>query len=337
MKIPRYYRPIALYSLMLVLLAALPGFKNMPAEFNIPAPIESPNFALYHNFAISGIYSAQDQWAPPFTNICREISRLLPKNHQWLSLSDSERSRLLSQTLVNSGFRPEEMFFFFADSTSFALLINGSFNLAQIEQMIPGCEYIDDNNLLIKNLTEGKTPLQLQVRAEQILLCPLADAPIIIDRLQNRQNSLPQKFLAFTSMMKGRPALAAEIDFASFAASLASSGIELPTDLKTIQHLRLIADNQLTKMQLFLPEARARHKLSELLKPDFFNSLIGSDNSFKINDNGKSVFVETDASSELEQAISQKFAGLLMHFVIKHGADHLADYLNEPEMVLKNE
>ncbi|MEW6711224.1 MAG: hypothetical protein AB1403_15460 [Candidatus Riflebacteria bacterium] len=337
MKISRYYRPIALYSLMLVMLAALPGFKNMPAEFNIPAPIESPNFALYHNFAISGIYSAQDHSAPPFTNVCREISRFLPENHQWLSLSDSERSQLLSQTLINSGFRPEEMFFFFADSTNFALLINGNFNLAQIEQMIPGCESIDDNNLLIKNLNEGKTPLQLQVRTEQILLCPLANSPTIIDRLQNRQNNLPQKFSAFTSMMKGRPALATEIDFASFAASLASSGIELPSDLKTMQHLRLIADNQLTKMQLFLPEAQARQKLAELLKPDFFNSLISSDSSFKINENGKSVFVETDASSELEQVISQKFAGLLMHFVIKHRADYLSDYLKEPEMALKNE
>ncbi|MFZ5949538.1 MAG: hypothetical protein ACOYXC_02440, partial [Candidatus Rifleibacteriota bacterium] len=289
------------------------------------------------NFAISGIYSAQDHSEPPFTNICQEISRLLPENHQWQRLSDSEKSQLLSQTLISSGFRPEEMFFFFANPADFALLINGNFNLAQIELMIPGCESIDDNNLLIKNLTEGKTPLQLQVRTEQILLCPLESSPAIIDRLQNRQNNLPQKFSAFTSMMKGRPAVAAEIDFSSFATSLASSGIELPIDLKTMQHLRLIADNQLTKMQLFLPEAEARQKLAELLKPDFFNALITSGSSFKVKENGKSIFVETDASSELEQAISQKFAGLLMHFVIKHRADQFSDYLKEPEMALKNE
>lgn len=318
MKIVKLNQPALAGFALLLLLALLPGFTAQKSHPHHPVPFDNPTLALYHNFAISGVYDFDENSEIALASLSAEISRLMPATSAWENTDPQTRLNLLKQRFGEGCLRPEEMFFFFRDSTAFALIINGSFILEDIAGLLPGSDFNPESGLLKKSFNFGTSKLCLEIDANKILFYPESAASEIFARLGRAENQIDKKFKAFISMLKGKPALAAEIDFCAFSQAIASSSLRIPPELCQIKHLRLIADSQLAKMQLYIPEDSNRGRLSEKIDLKKFSQLLTTQPELKIFEKGASIFIETQADAALEKSVSQKFAAVLLHFLIKN-------------------
>lgn len=333
MKIVKLNQPALAGFALLLLLALLPGFTAQKNQLSPPVPFDNPTLALYHNFAISGVYDFDENSEIALASLSAEISLLMPATSAWEKTEPQARIKFLQQCFGEGSLKPEEMFFFFRDSAAFALIINGSFILKDIAGLLPGSGFNPESGRLRKSFNFGTSKLCLEIDANQILFYPESAATEIFTRLGKTESRIDKKFKAFISMLKGKPALAAEIDFSAFSQAIASSSLRIPPELDQIKHLRLIADSQLAKMQLYVPENSIRGRLSEQIDLKKFSQLLTSQPELKISEKGASIFIETQADAALEKSVSQKFAAVLLHFLIKNSFKSVSAENNEQQRI----
>lgn len=315
MKLIRLERPTLIGLLFLLLLAFLPGFTPQPEKQPFPAPLDSPALALYHNFAISGIYDFDQEAETSLASLSAEIKSFLPNNHEIATTSLSE---LLGSRFFRGCLRPQELYFYLRDGRTFALVIEGNFSPQELAQFLPASHFNSETGRLVKTMVLADTTLHLSIGPDRIMLYPESVTGEVESRLNEDPVALDSKFVAFSGMLKGRPALATEIDFSRLRQ--ASSSLRLPVELGQIRHLRLIADDQLTKLQLFIPEDEKRRQVKSELNLATFSQLIPGSPELKLSESGNSLFIDTVADPDLEKSISRRFAAILLHFLIKNSS-----------------
>jgi hypothetical protein len=311
-------KPYLVGILMLFILAMLPGYSPEPDEQFCPAPFEKPAFALYHNFSSSGIYDPTPESDQALASLTFEIDAFMPLDHSWMSTTRQCRIDYLKNFLVGDEFRPAELFFYFENPEKFALMIFGTYNPQKLAQILSADKSNNENHDFVRLFSFAGRRFHLGFSAEQIILMPEGSVEEALNRLKNPDATLNKKFSAFLSMLKGKPALAAEIDFQTLSSSIASLSGRLPKNFTLLQHLRLIADDQLAKIQLYVPETENRNELTQKIDLSPLEKWLGAPGSVQLRESGKSLFIETEAGKGLEKTVSHKFAAMLMHFFLKH-------------------
>lgn len=302
---------------MLVLLAMLPGYSPESEGQSFPAPFEEPVLAVYHNFSSSGIYDPDPHGDRALASLTQELEAFMPLNHAWLSTTRQYRIDFLKKHLIDDEFRPAELFFFFKNPEKFALILCGTFNPDKLAQVLSATNSPDNNSAYARSFSLSGISFYLELSNDKIILMPESSSQEGLERLKSPDATLSKKFSAFASMLKGKPALAAEIDFQALNSSIASFGSKLPRNFALLQHLRLIADDQLAKIQLFVPEAEKKLKLSQNIDLSQLERIVGSPGSLQMKESGKSLFIEAEAGKALEESISHKFSAMLIHFFLK--------------------
>ena len=338
MKIDNPFKPAIFALCCLLLLTLLPGYTPGREFAKFPAPILNTSLALYHNFVVSGIYDPDQKSELAIASISNEISRIVALDRRISSEAKPDYGLELKEFMLNGGVKLDEVYFFFGSPRNFALLLCGHFSLEFFAGLFPRAEANDDSIKLRFGDQKSNTEFMMRVRSGQILFCPEPIFDEVNKRLENDENQLDQKFSAFSNMLKGRPALALEVDFASFIENLASTSVRIPESLQRLEHVRLIADNQLAKLQLSVPDEQSRAQIFEQISKnlDTISDRIGLSGSLNIRQNGRSIFIEADAGQEVERQLSQKFSALLMQFFLKKSfnqqiaaANNLRAFANE--------
>lgn len=317
MKTRKDYHRLPALAFMVMLLCALSGFKTPSGEAPLPAPVEEPCLLLYHNFRITGIYDGGDAAAQAINRLSNEMASFIPAT----KIEKAALEEMLVNVANAGDYKPEELFFYFRNPGEFALIIRGEFNLQAIKSRFAGEVETERAESLLSRFKFGIGPKKKEFFArflpQQILVGPEEMRKELERRLENGTTFLQERFKAFVGMLKGKPALALEIDTENFLGSLAGT-LSKPPEMAPIRHVRLIADDQLAKMQLFIPEDEPRNQLSERLSPiaaeSVRNLIEGAELS--LQQSGRSLFVEAEANSELERLLAQKFAAWAMHFFI---------------------
>lgn len=322
MKIVRFYKPIFASILTLIVLITLPGFKTELPQDNFVAPIENPGILLYHNFSTSGIYEDIEASEAALKEISQEMEMFAVSNGNRL-IEKTAAGNFVREQVIDGSFKPQELFFYYADQQNFAIILQGSFMVEKIAKNFPAGSFrLEDDDFYTTYPGFGKSAnsrIGVHIKSDFILISPIGISSEMLLRVTEGKCYLDQKFTSFRKMVRGKPAIAGEIDIEMLGQSIASTSIRTPQEFQFLRHVRLIADNKLTKIQFSVPDEESRTVFGKNIGANlhFLDSFVGGTASFTSNLKGRSIYVETDARIELEQKISRKFAALIFHFLEK--------------------
>lgn len=301
-------------SLILLLVAALlTGFSSPPAKLKFVAPLKKPSLAMYHNFSLTGIYRNPLAADSAVEQLNKYISEFAQTNTS---------VDLASNIILQESMQPQQLFFYFTNSNEFCLILTGRFSpeLYVASQNEKSQKKSDEYFKHFWSITTNKEiNYKLGMRKDLLMIAPTNKFADFSQALMQNELLLDRHFIAFKKMHNGKPALAAEIDIQALEKVLASTSIRIPEEVKALHHLRLIADDRLIKAQLFVPDNDSRSLIEERLKQNlaWFNNLGNNLASFTLQNKNNSIFLETEATKELEQKFGQKFAAFVLHFFAK--------------------
>lgn len=315
--------PTLMAFLALSLLLLLPGYKKNVDNEQYPAPVAKPIFSVYVNFAASGLYDGGQTTGEAVHKVINSIDKICQLRGSPAAETANVRSTaesLLNDRILGGQFKAYELFFYFRDPQNFAVILNGEFASNKIAELIgEGRVNAKSEGLttILKPSADGKTRLHVEVKNDQMLICPEDIAGNIIDSLNNKTNLLGNELAAFDKMVRNRPALAAEVNLD--AIQKVPGTMAIPQWLKSLKHLRLIAASRMTKMQMFVPENLQREALAKVMVTELpaITSATGDIASLSLSVKGNSIFVEAAAEKDMEKSISSHTAAFLLHFFVR--------------------
>lgn len=317
MSLKRFTRPILTGLIFILMMSLLPGFKGQQTESVFYAPIKQPAAMIYHNLEVSGIYNRDETAKTALAEIKKNINSLL-KNK--IKNQNHNKQSLFLDKFLNQNQHPKELYFYFKNSEKFAFILAGEFDINRLSQQLVKDDAVNGRLLIELFLENSKVKalkkLVLWADSQRLLLCPEAASQELISRLLDKRDYLDSKFKAFKKMLKGKPALAGEVDLELLKQSMASSSIRIPKTLNVLKHLRFIGDARLTKAQLYAPENKQREQLFKEIDNslEVFNNLFNKVATFSIKSKGNSLFLEAEAGIEMERILSRKVSAFILHF-----------------------
>ncbi|MGM0599422.1 MAG: hypothetical protein ACQETH_06350 [Candidatus Rifleibacteriota bacterium] len=317
MNFTRFTRPLLIAASFILIISLLPGFKGQQADTFIHAPLNEPAAMFYHNLAVSGIYNRDETAKEALAEINESIKNFLKQKG---IKKEHNPENLFEKKFLNNNQRPEELYFYFKNRTKFAFILSGEFDVERLKQQM-GRTDTGSSTILIeldlnKDSDNSYNELVLWADAKLIALCPKVSSKEIISRLQNNQDYLHSRFTTFKKMLKGKPALAGEIDLELLKQGMASSTIRMPETLNVLKHLRFIGDARLTKAQLYAPETQKRELLHKEIETglELFNNFFNKVATFSVSSKGNSLFLEAEAGLDAERTLSRKVSAFIIHF-----------------------
>jgi hypothetical protein len=314
--------PVIFATAALAGLLLLPGYNRQSSNESFPAPIEKPIIAVYANLSVSGIYDQSGTAISAVEKIAEAAAAISDSRGQNVSGNESAKAaavRFINDFILAGTFKTYELFFYFRDSQSFALILHGEFAVNKIASLIG----TDKSSLSNESLsTIAKIPLlpdgalHLFCSADKLILCPENSAGNIIDNINSSVNLLGSEHDAFNRMVKVRPALAAELKLESLQKNYPT--MQSDRILSPVRHVRAVIAGRMTKLQLFVPDSSCRENYARIIGDRFSSaqSFPGNLASFSCEINGGSVFLETAGSKELERQLCQYNLGFLLHFFL---------------------
>ncbi len=303
-------------------LLLLPGYQNVKNQNSFPAPIEKPALVLYANISSSGIYDQAFDSGNTASTIAETAARICSfrsSDQKTQNLSRQSAENLLNNKILTGFFKAYEIFFFFHDVKSFAVILNGEFSVKKIAESMVNPEFsLNDKSFSVEiNAPLPLGSIFLYCSADRVILGPLEKSQELIEKTYNNTNLLTEEFQVFSRMVRARPALAAEVSIQSLEKNLENFSINHIVD--GLKHLRFIAAGQMTKIQMFVPDSTRREALFEVIEKYLAqeDSILKELGRFNIEANGNSLFVETPASQELEKQISKISTAFLLHFFVR--------------------
>lgn len=299
----------------------LSGF-NQPRPEYFPAPLPDPLLCFYSNLSASGLYNNNETASAAAQEIISYIESLCLTRGADKTEADSiraEASRFLHDRILSGQCKVYELYLYFSDPQSFAIILNGEFDWKRlsgsigVDRIIPGSESISAR---LRLPFAGKEMLYLYIDREALVICPDNIAGNVMAQLTTRRNLLGDAFSAFSKMVKVRPALAAEVNLAALPEK---NPIALPEYLAPLRYARLIVSSQLTKLQLFVPDADQREKMLRQVEKQVggLRESAGNLVDFAANLSGNSIFVEAPAGEELERLFSSRSFAFFAHFFVR--------------------
>lgn len=315
--------PTFMAFLALSLLLLLPGYKGQIDNDFFPAPVANPVIACYANFAPSGLYDHGQNSVAAIHEIIGAIENIClvrGSGPDEVAKIRTSAESLVNDRIIDGHFKVYEAYFYFRDGQNFALILNGDFALDKIAALIGEPRINMGSGKItstIKSITTGKNRLHLEIKPDQMTICPENIAGNIMDSINNKTSLLGNEFNAFAKMVKTRPALAAELAFDEFTRE-AGAGM-VPDWLTPLKHLRMLAAGRMTKMQMFVPENDSRQMLAKTLSESMpaINSATGDIASLSLTIKGNSIFVEAPPETNLERSISSRTAAFILHFFVR--------------------
>ena len=317
----KYRTPTALALFALLLLTMLPGYKNQGDATYFPAPVAKPIVAFYANFAATGLYDQGSTTSAAMAEILGGVEEICAarSGRTDLSATRAAAESMLNDKVLSGAIKAHELFFYFRDAETFALLLTGEFSADRIAELIGKQRANLSSTSLhsnIKSPTGGPERLHLALKNDLLVICPENIAGNIIDNLNNHTRLLDEGFNAFNKMVSARPALAAEVNFAALEKSFGAA--LLPDWLSQMKHLRLIAASRISKLQLFVPDETGRASLLKALDAylPFLNRIAGvvKGNGMSATGKGNSIFIEAPPGLDLEKSLSRKTMAFFLHF-----------------------
>lgn len=316
----KIYTPtlMAIFALMVLLL--LPGYQKQPDNDYYPAPLEKPSLAFYCNFTASGLYDQGNSSSEALQEILLCVDFISRSRHSCETAASSAQksvSTIISDRIMSGDLKVHDMFFYLGNAENFALIMRGEFSTRKIAELI-GKSRVNKTatglTTFVKSPVEGVSRLYLELQNDLLIVCPENIAGNLIENISGKSNKLGSEFSAFDKMVKNRPALAAEMNFAAFKKSTGVSA--LPAWLESMQHMRLIAASRLTKLQMFVPESEARETLAQAMSEQtpIIKNAAGSPVDLALEVKGNSIFVEAPGELNLETSISRRLAAFMLHF-----------------------
>ncbi|MDN5278842.1 MAG: hypothetical protein PWR01_2807 [Clostridiales bacterium] len=315
----KFHKELLISIFLILAMSLLPGFQSVSEPNRFPAPIENPVVMLYHNFAISGVYDDFMTSQSAINEITDEIKKYLAGKNSASASEKINLRNLVKNQIVDGDFKPEELFFYFENPDNFALILLGNFSIEQIYKNLDSNNAKKTDDKLVLNLELFESLIQIMISPKRIVLCPASNSEIILARIEEEKTCLADKFNAFTRMLKVKPALAGEATIDGLTRTLASTSIRIPEEFDFLRHVRLLADEQMTKIQLFIPDDEKRTDFSESLTDSLkaLNAFFDNATSFSSQLKGRSIYLETDSELELERKFSRKFAAFILQFLEK--------------------
>lgn len=309
--------------LTLTILLLLPGYKQQAENGYFPAPLASPTISFYANISNSGLYDKGRTNPETISNISAGIKKICTSRgtpEAEINKIASSTEIILHERILSGIIKPYEMFFYFQNAQNFAVILGGEFARDKIADFI-GKDKVkvmpEGFSTLIRRSADEQDTMHLEIRNDMLVLCPENIAGNILENINLQKNLLSDDLKAFSKMVTARPALAVEINFEALQNN--SSKDALPVWLKPLKHLRLIAADRMTKIQMYVPDGTARETLSAKARaalPGIENA-IGNIASFSLALKGNSIFIEAPAEKRLEQAISRQAAAFILHFFVR--------------------
>jgi hypothetical protein len=317
-------KPAALSLLLLLVAALLTGFSSPSADLDFIAPIKKPSLAIYHNFSLTGIYT------DPFS----ESSAVEQLNKYIGEFANTNTGmNLAGNKMLKESLQPQQLFFYFTNADEFCLILTGrfrpeSFVADRAENSKEANNTCFEHFWLIN--TNKASNYKLGMREDLLMIAPAAKFADFSQALMANESLLGSHFMSFKKMYNGKPAVAAEIDMQALDRVLASSSIRVPREIKALQHLRVIADDQMIKAQLYVPDDDLRALLEKRLEQNlaWFNNLGNNIASFTLHNKNHSIFLQTEATKELEQQLGQKFAAFVLHFFARRLNSEIPQNIN---------
>lgn len=265
--------PVIFATAALAGLLLLPGYNRQSSNESFPAPIEKPIIAVYANLSVSGIYDQSGTAISAVEKIAEAAAAISDSRGQNVSGNESAKAaavRFINDFILAGTFKTYELFFYFRDSQSFALILHGEFAVNKIASLIG----TDKSSLSNESLsTIAKIPLlpdgalHLFCSADKLILCPENSAGNIIDNINSSVNLLGSEHDAFNRMVKVRPALAAELKLESLQKNYPT--MQSDRILSPVRHVRAVIAGRMTKLQLFVPDSSCRENYARIIGDRF--------------------------------------------------------------------
>jgi len=316
---------VAIFALMILLF--LPGYQKQLKTDHYPAPLEKPAVAFYCNFAASGLYDQGKNSSEALQEIllcvdavCRDRQ---PSETAAVS-AQKTASAIISDRIMSGDLKVHDLFFYLGSSENFALIMRGEFSTGKISELI-GKDRVSKNKTglitFVKSPVSTNSRLYLEVRDDLLFICPENNAGNLLANIDNQKNVLGEELAAFNKMVRNRPALASEISFTALQKNIGFS--LLPAWLEPMQHMRLIAADRLSKLQMFVPDKEAREALKKTMteQKSVIKNLTGAPAELNLEVKGNSIFIEAPPELNLEASVSRRMAAFALHFFAGSNTD----------------
>ncbi len=324
--------------LVIVLFTAvfmLSGFNKPQTEY-FPAPLAAPVLCFYSNLSASGLYDNGEAASNASQEIIGQIESLCVARGAEKTSTNHIRTAaesLLNDRVLSGQLKVYELFFYYRDLQNFAVILRGEFDRQKLVATLGDDKVVSGENVAFARLRsplDEKQLIYLQFAADEILVCPDNISGNLSAQLEARHNLLGNDFAAFTKMIKVRPALAAETDLFALQSDFTN---DVPAWLKSLCHARLIVSSQMTKLQLFVPDADERAQL--LLQVEGMigdlRGYAGNLVDFAANPSGNSIFIEAEADKELERLFSSRSFAFFAHFFVRAQKSQILVSLREAD------
>ncbi len=318
---------MAIFALTVLML--LPGYKKQSDSQHYPAPIARPALAFYTNLSVSGLFNQDHTGSEAINEIVGSVETISMARSGSESVSQSMKTataELLNNRVLNGNLKVHEVFFYLRNAENYAMVLTGEFSPAAIADMI-GRNRINATtkgfSTLMNLATAGKERVFLEFRNDAIIICPENIAGNVLSNIDDHKNLVSGEFSAFDRMVRGRPAMAAEVSFENMQKNFGQK--LLPGWLQAMKHLRLLAASKVAKLQLFIPDTEQRTAMSGSLKSRTgdIKAAIGGRDDLTLEEKGNSIFIEAKADEALEISISRRTAAFLLHFFAAHSSKNM--------------
>lgn len=317
------------YGIILIFFTVVIFLSGFKSESSFPAPIKEPAAAIYFNMSYSGIFDnenkdACEEIAENVANICK-FRNAIKDDSKTLKTYKDLCKNFLKESIVEGFLKIYEVYFYYKDNNSYALIAKGKFDLQAISKKINTENVFDENNKLVRIYTsidskkdneQIKESIVLQANEKTLIICPKNSFSDINKSLNNKQNLLGDNFKTFENMIKNNPIIGAEINIKELLKNQESKNI--PKSLTATSLVRLFIAQNHNKLQINIPKEEDRSELKKELKKQTatLNSIFENKTDYRLKEGKTSLFIESETSKEQIQVISRKAMAFILHFFV---------------------
>lgn len=298
-----------------VALFVIQGFKNTQINASFPSPLEKTIFAFYYDFSTTGIYNNNQISSDTIKILKDKIQKFNPQ------ISAEKTGDFLSSLFSQANFKPEQLYLYLAQDKSFVFTILGKFPWKRWKEIYPQntvVNRVDGFSISVPaNFVQGKR-LSMNVSSNMLLICPEDISGNVMNKISSDINRQHISFPVFQKMVLQKPVIAFETNIEELINSAKSShiGIEMPSLIDKISHLRFIAHRKISKLQLSVNNDDERIKTSNELT-ESLNQYVSDVSTITTNIKNTSIYFSAKPSDTIANKISYDIGGLLLHFMTK--------------------
>lgn len=290
------------------------GFKSEIQYF--PAPLDETVVAFYLNFAKTGIYNDHNgDNKIKFLSDIKYICNLFGQ-------SENNADKFLEETFLNGLIKLKEVYAYYADPMSFAIILSGKTNIEKISK------YIGKNNIkwngeyasTILNIEiPGNQRLAIEITPEMIIACPENISGNIADNIFFERNKLSNKFIIFSKAVTNNA-------FTALEANINTKDINkiLPKCLSKLEKLTFQVTSKKTNLEMFFTSPKEMSKATGTIKESLsaFESSINENERFSLNTENTGIYISASKPDiELAKTILNRTAAFFIQFFVNSEAE----------------